>query len=84
LGIASFIVFAIRPGGFEGGGLWFALLLPGAFGGIFVADHVFHAAPSADRLAFYACTFTLSFAWYFLLAYAAIKSYRFVSWVGKQ
>ena len=54
LAVASFVVFVINPGGFEGQMGWAFLLLPGLFPASWLADlvHKFspgaHLAPSAE------------------------------------
>jgi len=74
LGAAAFIVFAIRPGGFEGGGYWLIFFLPGTLMGIFAGDHIY-----LNQTFFWTLTFGLSFAWYYAIAYAAIKACRLVA-----
>jgi len=79
LGTASFIVFVIRPGGFEGGGYWFILFLPGTLAGIFAGDRIY-----LNRAAFWALTLGLSIVWYFAISYVVIKVCRFAARVSKQ
>jgi|HubBroStandDraft_6_1064221.scaffolds.fasta_scaffold2604125_1 hypothetical protein len=75
LGIAATIVFAIRPGGFEGRIAWFFLLLPGAYVLAVIAGHV----PVSAFRSPWPIIFVVSFLWYFAISCAAIKTYRLVS-----
>jgi hypothetical protein len=77
LGAAAFIVFVIRPGGFEGQIGWFFALMPGAIFGLPFADRVFKVVPGAEPVALWSSVVGITFLWYFAISYAAIKTYRF-------
>ena len=78
LGLASFVVFVIHPGGFEGQlGLFFGLM-PGAIVGLSLANRVFKVVPSAERMVLWSSAIGITFLWYFAVSYAAIKIYRFL------
>ena len=79
LGLASFIVFVIRPGGFEGQIAWFFGLLPGAVLGLALADHAFALSPALDKILLWPTVLGLSLLWYFAIALTAIKMVRFFS-----
>jgi hypothetical protein len=76
LGVATFVIFVIRPGGFESQLAWFFGLLPGALLGEYLGSHVSRLAPDLDRVAQWGSIFGLSFLWYFLISYGLIKIYR--------
>jgi hypothetical protein len=78
IGIASFVVFVIRPGGFEGGGYWAMVLLPGAAVGLLAADYFFRIVPQAEPFIFWTVTFAFSFVWYLAIAYIVTMSCRFM------
>jgi hypothetical protein len=78
IGSAAFVVFVIRPGGFEGGGYWAMVLLPGASLGLLVPDNFLGIAAQGDSYLFWAVTFAFSFVWYFAIAYIVTKSCRFL------
>jgi hypothetical protein len=86
LALALFVVFVIKPGGFEGQIAWFFLLLPGTFPASWLADQVqkltpsAHVAPSAESLSIWALIVGFNFAWYWLLSFAAIKIFRAAGW----
>lgn len=78
LASASFILFFIHPGGFEGQIGWFLLLMPGAIIGLSVADRVYKISASAEPFALWGIVIPISLLWYFAISYAAIKAYRFI------
>ena len=78
LGIAAFVVFVIRPGGFEGGGYWAMVLLPGASIGLLIPDNFLGTAAQGESYIFWTVTFGFSFVWYFAIAYIVTKSCRFL------
>jgi len=47
IAIAAFVLFVIHPGGFETGIGWLLILLPGAFVGYPLSDHLYRLAPHA-------------------------------------
>jgi hypothetical protein len=79
LGIALFIVFAIHPGGFEGQIGWFFGLVPGALVGAILADMVYKVVPSLERVVQWFSIIGVSFLWYFVISYAAIKTCRWAA-----
>jgi hypothetical protein len=80
LGIAAFVVFAIRPGGFEGQGAWFVLLLPGSIPADLLSDFVYKLAPSAGHIAYWTLSIGCSFTWYGTVSYAAIRTFHKSGW----
>lgn len=77
LGVATFIMFVIHPGGFEGQIGWSVALMPGVIFGLPFADRVSKLAPQAERVAMWGSVVGITFLWYFAISYAAIKTYRF-------
>jgi hypothetical protein len=78
IGIAAFVVFVIRPGGFEGGGYWAMVLLPGASVGLLVPDKFLGTAAQGGSYLFWIVTFAFSFVWYFAIAHFVRKSFLFL------
>jgi hypothetical protein len=76
LGIAAFIMFVIRPGGFEGAIGWFFLLLPGALPANVVSNRIYQSAPRIESVIFWTLIISLSFCWYWGIGYALIKISR--------
>jgi hypothetical protein len=76
LAAASFVLFVIRPGGFEGQIGWAFALMPGMPVGLILADRVYKLAPSADRIVLWSSALGISFLWYFAVSYAVIKTCR--------
>jgi len=74
LGLATFVVFVIHPGGFESQIGWFFMLLPGAF----LAGYVSRLAPNAGQIVQMSLVFIFSFFWYFLICYGVIRVCRIV------
>jgi uncharacterized membrane protein len=81
LGIAAFILFVIHPGGFEGQIGWFLGLLPGAMLAAIAADQVH--TPTLEPIVYWGCLIGVSFLWYFVISYVAIKIGRLVFRVFK-
>jgi hypothetical protein len=79
LGVTAFIVFVVRPGGFEGQIGWFFGLLPGAFVGATVAERLYKISPLLSSITYSAFIFGGSLLWYFVISYFVIKTYRLVS-----
>jgi hypothetical protein len=73
---ALFVVLVLRPGGFEGQIGWFLTLLPGAIAGVPVSDRLYKMSSSLSAIGLWTTTVSLSFLWYFVLSYLAIKIYR--------
>jgi hypothetical protein len=79
LAAAAFVVFVIRPGGFEGQMGWFFGLMPGAFVGLPLADRVLKIAPIAEPIVLWSSLIGITFLWYFGVSYAVIKTFRFLA-----
>jgi len=73
IAIAAFVLFVIHPGGFETGIGWLLILLPGAFVGYPLSDHLYRLAPHAAPIVFWALIVGISFLWYWGISYAIIK-----------
>ena len=80
LGIAAFIVFVIKPGGFEGQAVWFYFLFPGAIPAALLSDIIYKHVPSVAPVIYWALVIGLSFAWYWGLSYAFIKTFHDHGW----
>jgi hypothetical protein len=80
LGIALFIVFVIRPGGFEGQAAWFLLLLPGSIPSALLSDLVYKSAPSRDNVVYWVLFISFNFGWYWGISYAVIKIFHAGGW----
>jgi hypothetical protein len=76
LAFAMTVVFGIRPGGFEGQGVWYLILLPFGLPASIVADLV--PIPRAASLVFWSLLISLNFFWYCFVSLAAIKVHRFL------
>ena len=74
--MALFVVFVIHPGGFEGQGAWFLLLLPGSLPAHVLTDQVYKLAPSAEPVIYWALITSFNFAWYGGISYAIVKIFR--------
>lgn len=79
MGVAAFVIFAIRPGGFEGQVGWFICLFPGAVVGLPLSERAYQTIRSLEPIALWAPTLGISFLWYFVASYVVIKCWRFVS-----
>jgi hypothetical protein len=51
LAVAAFIMFVMRPGGFETAIGWFFLLLPGSIPAYVVSDSIYKLAPGIEPVA---------------------------------
>jgi len=78
LGLAALLVFKI-PHGFEEQVAWYLILLPGAFFTAAISDFISWIVPWHNSFVFYGLLVCLNFIWYFLICFASIKIYRFVS-----
>jgi hypothetical protein len=76
LGIAAFIMFAVRPGGFETAIGRFFLLLPGSIPAYVVSDRVYRLAPKVEPVVYWTLIIGLSFVWYWGISYVVIKIFR--------
>ena len=80
LGMALFVVFVIHPGGFEGQGAWFLLLLPGSIPTALLSDFVYKSAPSRDNVVYWVLLISFNFGWYWGISSAVIKIFRAGGW----
>ncbi len=76
LAAASFVLFVIRPGGFEGQIGWAFALMPGMPVGLILADRIYKITPSADRIVLWSSALGITLLWYFAVSYALIKTCR--------
>jgi len=72
-GLATVVVFGIRPGGFEGQVGWFFALLPAAFAAYPLSDYIYDVAPRVERIAFWTSLVGFNFLWYWGISYAVIR-----------
>jgi len=75
---AAFILFVIRPGGFESQIVWFFALTPGAFVAASLGDKISHVTPHLEGIIFYSVLFWGTILPYYAISYAAIKVWRLV------
>jgi hypothetical protein len=78
--MAWFVVFVIHPGGFEGQGAWFLLLLPGSLPAQVLADYVYKLAPSVEPVIYWLLIISLNYGWYWGISYAIIRIFRAGGW----
>jgi len=78
--MALFVVFVIHPGGFEGQGAWFLLLLPGSIPTALLSDFVYKSAPSRDNVVYWVLLISFNFGWYWGISSAVIKIFRAGGW----
>jgi len=71
-GTAMFVVFVIHPGGFEGQGVWFFLLLPASLPAEAISELVYKLAPSVEPVINWMLIITFKFGWYWGISYAKI------------
>lgn len=76
LGMALFAVFVIHPGGFEGQGVWFFLLLPGAIAASVLSDLVYKLSPTVEPVIYWALIIIFNFGWYWGVSFATIRIFR--------
>jgi predicted membrane metal-binding protein len=76
--LAAVVVFWINPGGFEGQGSWFLVLLPAALVAYPLLDYIDKIAPHAETAAFWVLLIGFNFLWYWGLSYVAIRFWRFL------
>lgn len=74
--MAAFVVFGIHPGGFEGQGVWFLLLLPGVLLAWPLSDAAYKLAPGAEPFAYWTLLVSFNFAWYWGISFILIKGFR--------
>jgi len=72
-GLATAVVFGINPGGFEGQGSWFLVLLPAALVAYPLLDYFHRVAPHAETAAFWVLLIGFNFLWYWGLSYVTIR-----------
>ena len=77
MAFALTVVFGIRPGGFEGQGVWYLIMLPFGLPASIVADFV--PITRAASFVYWLLLISLNFFWYCLVSLAAIKVHRFLS-----
>ena len=80
LGVALLVVFGTNPGGFEGQGVWYLLLLPGSLPALVLSDYVYKLAPSVDSVINWVLIISFNFGWYWGISYAIIKLFRRGGW----
>jgi len=78
--MALIVVFVIHPGGFEGQGAWFLLLLPASIPTALLSDFVYKSAPSRDNVVYWVLLISFNFGWYWGISYAVIKIFRAGGW----
>ena len=76
LGTALIVVFVIHPGGFEGQGVWYLLLLPGSLPALVLSDYVYKLAPSVEPLISWVLIISFNFGWYWGISYATTRIFR--------
>jgi hypothetical protein len=75
---AAFVIFVIRPGGFERQVGWFLALMPGVIVGAPLADRVFRISPNLAPVVDWSSLLGITFLWYFALSFSVIKACRFL------
>jgi hypothetical protein len=78
LGLAAFAVLGLHHG-FEEQVGWYVGLLPGAFFAAAFSDLAEKTIPRGNSIVFWVLLVCFNFLWYFIISYAAIKTYRFFS-----
>ena len=78
LGLAMFAVFKV-PHGFEEQVGWYLLLLPGGIFAAAISEFLGKVVPREQALVFKGLLVAFNFIWYFVITYAPIRTYRFVS-----
>jgi uncharacterized membrane protein len=76
--LAAFVIFVIRPGGFERQVGWILALMPGVVVGSPLADRVYNISPNLAPLVDWSALLGITFLWYFALSFSAIKAFRFL------
>jgi hypothetical protein len=82
LGIATLVIFAFRPGGFEGAAAWFYLFFPGAFPAAFLSDLVYKSSPRLEPVVYWTLVVSLSFVCYWGISFAVIKTLKLLRTLG--
>lgn len=80
--MAALVLFALAGYalfGFQHGFAWYVPLFPGAIVAARVSDVIQKAIPHAEEVTFWVLFGCLNFFWYFIISFALIKAYRFVS-----
>lgn len=70
------VVFGLHPGGFEGQGAWYLVLLPFGILASFAADLV--PIRHSDTILFWPLLIAFNFSWYCLVSLAVVKVHRFL------
>jgi hypothetical protein len=79
-GVAAFIVFVIRPGGFEGQAVWFFLLFPGTVAPALLSDLIHKFAPILELAVYWVLWSLFNFGWYWGISYAIIRIFHASGW----
>lgn len=80
LGMAAFVIFVIKPGGFEGQGAWYYLLFPGALPASVLSDLTYERVPTLYPAIYWSLVISFTFAWYWGISYATIRSFHARGW----
>jgi len=83
LAIAAYAVFGFQHG-FEEQVGWWITLLPAGIVAAAISDIIEKIVPGVKSYAFWGSLVCLNFLWYFGIALAAIKAYRFISNVSNR
>jgi hypothetical protein len=73
--VGAFLYF-VHPGGFEGQGAWFIVLLPGTVVSYVLTDVIDKVAPRAGEMFFWATVVGLNLLLYWGITYRLVKSAR--------
>jgi len=76
LGAATFIIFGLRPGEFEGQIGWYLGLLPGVLVDIFFPNPFLKSSPHIAGFVFWALALGFTLVWYVGVSFALIKEGR--------
>ena len=77
--VALFALAGYALFGFRHGFAWYLPLFPGAIVAARVSGVIQKAIPNAEEVTFWSLFGCLNFLWYFVISFALIKAYRFVS-----
>ncbi|MGB6900091.1 MAG: hypothetical protein WBE12_15955, partial [Candidatus Acidiferrum sp.] len=80
--VAMFAVFKV-PHGLEEQVGWYLLLLPGAIFAAAISELLGKVVPREQALVFKGLLVGFNLIWYFVITYAAVRTYRFVSRLRK-
>src|SRR5258708_24169064 len=76
LGMAAFVVFVIHPGGFEGQGAWFLVLLLGSIPAMLLSEGVYKLVPSVEPVIYWTLIIVFNYGWYLGISYLMIRIFR--------